>query len=105
MGKEKPEILKELPGLDCGDCGFVTCDGMAEAIAGGKAELKDCAILSAGDLTVLQINEERVPLNRFVQQTMKEVMLGMLRPLKKADLQDGDIVSLKVRFKKEDRGQ
>jgi len=103
MAKEKAEILEELPGLDCGDCGFESCEGMAQAIVEGKAKLKDCRVLSAGDVAVLKINEETVPLNRFVQQTMKEVVLGMLRPLKKSDLKEGDTVSLKIKFEKEDR--
>ena len=101
MGKEKAEILEELPGLDCGDCELGSCEAMAEAIAGGKAELKDCVVLSAGDTAVLKVNEERIPLNRFVQETMKEVTLAMLKPLKKTDLKDGDVINLRIKFKKE----
>lgn len=34
------EILKKLPGLNCGECGFKNCRELAMKIAEGKANLK-----------------------------------------------------------------
>jgi len=36
------EILELLPGVNCGACGFPGCQGYAEAIAAGKADVTKC---------------------------------------------------------------
>lgn len=36
------EILKVLPGIDCGSCGAPTCRALAEDIVNGEAKLTDC---------------------------------------------------------------
>ena len=36
------EILNALPGSNCGACGFAGCQGLAEALAKGKAEANAC---------------------------------------------------------------
>lgn len=38
------EIRYALPGANCGACGFPGCDGLAEAIANGKAPVNGCVI-------------------------------------------------------------
>lgn len=42
MMSDMEEILKNLPGLDCGSCGAPTCRAMAEDIVKGKAKETDC---------------------------------------------------------------
>lgn len=44
---ESQEILKELPGLDCGSCGSPTCKALAEDIVKGvdSARKEDCIYL------------------------------------------------------------
>ncbi|WP_319757989.1 [Fe-Fe] hydrogenase large subunit C-terminal domain-containing protein [uncultured Sphaerochaeta sp.] len=39
------DILKVLPGIDCGLCGSPTCKSLAEDIAKGQASLKQCVVL------------------------------------------------------------
>lgn len=39
------EIVKKLPGLDCGSCGSPTCRALAEDIAAGTAREMDCLFL------------------------------------------------------------
>ncbi len=39
------EILKELPGLDCGSCGAPDCSALAEDIVRGIAKKDDCTVL------------------------------------------------------------
>ena len=39
------EIIKRLPGLDCGSCGAPTCKALAEDIVRGVANEKDCVHL------------------------------------------------------------
>ena len=43
-------ILKVLPGTNCGACGFVGCRGMAEAIIRGEADAVSCPVVSEEDL-------------------------------------------------------
>ena len=38
------EIRKALPGANCGACGFPGCDGLASAIAEGKAPVNACSV-------------------------------------------------------------
>ena len=39
-------VREELPGANCGGCGFPGCDGLAEAIASGKAAPDACPVAS-----------------------------------------------------------
>ncbi|SHG98801.1 electron transport complex, RnfABCDGE type, B subunit [Anaerosphaera aminiphila DSM 21120] len=42
---EKVEAIRNaLPGANCGACGFPGCDGLAQAIADGKATVSGCSI-------------------------------------------------------------
>lgn len=38
------EVRNVLPGANCGACGFPGCDGLAQAIIDGKAEISSCSI-------------------------------------------------------------
>lgn len=38
------EVRQVLPGANCGACGFPGCDGLANAIAGGKAPVNACSV-------------------------------------------------------------
>lgn len=46
--KKAEEVLKQLPGLDCGSCGAPSCKALAEDIAKGYADIGDCMILKRG---------------------------------------------------------
>jgi CO dehydrogenase/acetyl-CoA synthase gamma subunit (corrinoid Fe-S protein) len=41
-GLSPDDIVKYLPGKDCGSCGYKTCQDMAVALSEGKARAKDC---------------------------------------------------------------
>ena len=40
-------VRENLPGANCGGCGFPGCDGFAEAVVNGKAPINGCAVLGA----------------------------------------------------------
>lgn len=42
---ELEDILRELPGLDCGSCGAPTCEAFAEDVVRGNAVMDDCVVL------------------------------------------------------------
>lgn len=40
--KKKEELIKKLPGIECGNCGAPDCKTLADDIVRGEAELTDC---------------------------------------------------------------
>lgn len=39
-------VRENLPGANCGGCGYPGCDGLADALVAGKAEVSACAVVS-----------------------------------------------------------
>ena len=70
-----------LSGLNCGDCGYDNCKILAIAILAGEAKIEDCVVRSAGAAS-LRVNGKQVPMNRFVQDVMRNIVLGVIRTLK-----------------------
>ncbi|MDD6042353.1 MAG: [Fe-Fe] hydrogenase large subunit C-terminal domain-containing protein [Eubacteriaceae bacterium] len=54
MMSEREEILKELPGLDCGACGAPTCKSLAEDVVRGYAKKEDCIYLMRSEFSELR---------------------------------------------------
>jgi molybdopterin-guanine dinucleotide biosynthesis protein B len=69
-----------LAGLNCKACGFPTCREMGKAILSGQGEANSCVKYSSDVL--LRVNGSTVPLNKFVQSTFANVVLGLLKTLK-----------------------
>ena len=61
------EVRDALPGANCGACGFPGCDGLAEAIASGKAPVNGCVIGGADTAekvsTIMGVNAGNVDRN------------------------------------------
>jgi Na+-translocating ferredoxin:NAD+ oxidoreductase RNF subunit RnfB len=93
---EFDEIRNKLAGLDCSDCGYGSCDDMASAILKGKATLDDCLALKAGKKVVLKVGGNDVPMRAFVQEFVKNTVIGMAKSLKKVELKAGDTIELKI---------
>ena len=70
-----------LSGLNCGNCGYDSCKKLAAAILAGEAKIEDCVVQSAGAAR-LRVNGKQVPMNRFVQDVMRNIVLGVIRTLK-----------------------
>ena len=69
-----------LPGLDCGECGFTNCAGLAAAIVAGKEAPKQCAART-GTVQITS-NGQPLALNTFVEAMVLSVTRGMLQTLK-----------------------
>ena len=52
--KLKEEIIKQLPGFDCGVCGAPDCKTLADDIARNKAKLTDCLFFKEGACSPIQ---------------------------------------------------
>ncbi|BBF44482.1 electron transport complex protein RnfB [Lachnospiraceae bacterium KM106-2] len=48
-------VREELPGNNCGGCGYAGCDGLAKAIAKGEAPVSGCPV--GGDVVAAKIGE------------------------------------------------
>jgi len=70
-----------LPGLDCGGCGYDGCRGLARAILTGEARVERCVNYSGGAVR-LEVNGRTVALGPFVQEVVRNVVLGVIRTLK-----------------------
>ncbi len=95
---EVKQVLSRLPGLNCGDCGSESCREMAERIAKGERSVEDCVVLSAGRRVSIRISGREVPMGSFVQGFVRNVVLGMVRSLKKAEAEKGDVIEIRVRL-------
>ncbi|MGD1996926.1 MAG: molybdopterin-guanine dinucleotide biosynthesis protein B [Anaerolineae bacterium] len=69
-----------LPGLDCGECGYERCSGLAHEIVAGSRSAEDCVPLKS--TTEVRIDGRQIPLNSFVSTMVRSTVLGLLSPLK-----------------------
>lgn len=70
----------KLPDLDCGDCGFDTCYGLAKEILKGKRKVSDCTHL--GRDVEVRVAGESIELNPFVADILRKTIKGFLSGLK-----------------------
>lgn len=81
------DALTRLPQLNCGHCGFDSCAMMLEAIIQGKRTLDDCEPMRPQKwLVSLQVNGKEVPLVHFVQDMLRESLIGAVKTLKGVEL-------------------
>lgn len=72
--------MEPLPALNCGFCKYGSCVALAEAIARGEASHEECAVLKS---TVrLVVDGAPIELNPFVQDVVRNVLLGLVSSLK-----------------------
>jgi Na+-translocating ferredoxin:NAD+ oxidoreductase RNF subunit RnfB len=102
LEESQEEMPPDLPGLDCGECGFPSCETLAREISGGRAREEACPVMRCGKQVVLKIGEREVPMGEFVQEFLKGAVLGMISQLKKVDLKEGEVVELRFRVEDDD---
>lgn len=73
-------VLAELPGLDCGKCGF-DCRGLAVEVMKGRRKPGACSERSDLDVDIL-IDGKRIPAGRFVSSIVHKTVHGMLSGLR-----------------------
>jgi molybdopterin-guanine dinucleotide biosynthesis protein MobB len=90
-----------LPGLDCGHCGNVNCEEMMISLIKGKNRVEDCEPkrLQFSDYELV-VNGERVPCTGFVEEIIKNTVIGMVSALKGVNTA---IEAVKLEFKTEKR--
>ena len=70
----------KLPNLNCGECGYQDCYGLAQEIVKGNKTPNDCPSLKPS--TLVKVNGKIVPMNSFIAKIIKNTITGLLSPLK-----------------------
>jgi len=91
---ELRRIEADLPGLDCGRCGYDTCRGLAESIYSGESQLGDCEVREEKTVE-LKVDGDEVPLENFPALMLEKGVKGMLKSLKGVE-ESIDQVSLEI---------
>ncbi len=91
---ELQKIKGKLGGLDCGKCGEPDCRSLARKIRDGEKQIDDCTVLS-NETVEITVNGKSIGIKKFVQQIIKNSLLGMLRALKGVD-DEIEKVNLKI---------
>jgi len=73
------KITGDLPGIDCGFCGYSTCKDFAYAILRGVKSIEDCPIKSEVEL---KVNNRKIHLSPYPRQVLIGILKGYLESLK-----------------------
>jgi len=70
----------KLPNLNCGECGYQDCYGLAQEIVKGNKTLDDCPSLEPS--TLVKVNGKIISMNPFIAKIIKNTITGLLSSLK-----------------------
>jgi len=92
------DILRGLPGLNCGKCGYRSCLGLAKAVVSGKASVEECAVRrSEGKIKAsILIDDKRIPTIPYISELIRRTILAMISTLKGANLHGDEYVQIRI---------
>jgi molybdopterin-guanine dinucleotide biosynthesis protein B len=98
---EKVKISKTLgvlPRLDCGKCGYKSCEELAAAICSGKAKISSCVPLRLKSelKTKITIDDAEIPIQPFVSRIIRNAVLSMISSLKWVSIKGDEKVHIKI---------
>lgn len=70
----------KLPNLNCGECGYKDCYGLAQEIVKGNKTLNDCSSLEPS--TLVKVNGKIISMNPFISKIVQNTIIGLLSSLK-----------------------
>ena len=70
----------KLPNLNCGECGYKDCYGLAQEIVKGNKTLNDCSSLEPS--TLVKVNGKIISMNSFIAKIVRNTIIGLLSSLK-----------------------
>lgn len=73
-------LIAELPGKDCGVCGFATCVEFADAVLRGAKQISNCVAWSGG--VDVWIDDNRISLGSYPQRILRDVTKAMVNTFK-----------------------
>ena len=89
-------VLAELPGLDCGKCGF-DCRGLAVEVVDGRRTIRACIELPDREVEIF-VGGKRIPAGRFVSCVVDETIRSMLGTLR--GVEPGKDVEVRLKAEK-----
>ncbi len=89
-------IVKGLPGLNCGKCGTNSCEEFARTLLMRKNYIDQCIPIQETRV-ILKVNDEQVYLSPFPATLIKNVVLGMIGDLKGVDKDIPQKISLEIK--------
>jgi len=95
FNKALDSLLRELPGANCGLCGYSLCKELAENVLYGREDISKCPL--AIDVKLL-VNNNAIRLSPYPKSVIKEVILALVRSLKGVP-EDIKEVRLEVKLK------
>lgn len=98
---EIPSLLEKLaypriPLLNCRKCGYGSCAEFYQEFLKGNTKIENCVIRAVQDIKLL-VNDSIVPLNKFAAGMIKNIMEGMIKPLKISE-ESIDKIELKIDY-------
>ncbi|MCJ7656379.1 MAG: molybdopterin-guanine dinucleotide biosynthesis protein MobB, partial [Candidatus Atribacteria bacterium] len=70
----------KLPNLNCGECGYQDCYGLAREIVKGNKTLDDCPSLEPS--TLVTVDGRIISMNPFISKLVKNTLIGLLSSFK-----------------------
>lgn len=70
----------KLPNLNCGDCGYQDCYGLAQEIVQGNRAIDDCPSLEPS--TLIKVNGKIISMNPFISKIVRNTIIGLISSLK-----------------------
>ncbi len=92
------DILKQLPGLNCGKCGYRSCLELAKAVMDGKASVEECAVRRSKEKikASIFIDDKRIPMIPYISELIRRTILAMISTLKGTDLHGDEYVQIRI---------
>jgi len=78
---EIEKILNQLGGIDCGKCGYPTCEEFAEHVYEKQRVIEDCKYLKKNGVELI-IDDKAVELGKFPEDVIKNIIQGFVKSIK-----------------------
>lgn len=92
-------IWRTLPDLDCGECGYKSCRDMARELVADKKQEIRCPVDSAPPKLIVQIEESRISMKRFVQEIIRGSVMAMVSTLKGTRISGDEDLTILIKNK------
>lgn len=88
-------IIKGLPGLNCGKCGYTSCEAFARTLLSRENSIDQCIPIQETRV-ILKVNDKQIYLSPFPATIIKNVVLGMISDLKGVDKDTTQKITLEI---------
>ncbi|MEX2688906.1 MAG: (Fe-S)-binding protein [Candidatus Njordarchaeum guaymaensis] len=90
------EIYNKLPKIDCGECSFKSCLGLAYAIIDGKTTIDQCVLLKKVRKIRIEVYGKSIYLKDWVENLFRKTILSMISTLKGVEISGDEKLYIRV---------